>query len=46
MGDRGGFEPVRCVELAQDVRDMDAGGFRADHQLGGDLSVGQTTGDE
>ena len=30
--DRGRLEPVRRVELAQDVRDVDAGGLDADHE--------------
>ena len=44
--DGGRFEPVRRVELAQDVRDVDAGGLDADHELGGDLAVGVAAGDE
>src|SRR6185437_12323001 len=31
VGDRGCLEPVRRPELAQDVRDVDAGGLDADH---------------
>jgi hypothetical protein len=44
--DRGRLEPVRRVELAQDVRDMHAGGLDADHERGGDLAVGEAAGGE
>jgi hypothetical protein len=44
--DGGCFEPVWRVELAQDVRDVDAGGLDADLELGGDLAVGDAAGDQ
>ena len=46
MRDRGRLEPVRRVELAQDVRDVVVGRLDADHELGGDLAVGEPAGDE
>ena len=46
MRDRGRLEPVRRVELAQDVRDVDAGRLDADHERRGDLAVGVAAGDE
>jgi tetratricopeptide (TPR) repeat protein len=39
MRDCGRFEPVRRVEVVQNVRDVHAGGPDADHQRGGDLDV-------
>jgi hypothetical protein len=44
--DRGRLEPVRRAELAQDVRDMNAGRPDADHQGRRDLAVGVAAGDE
>jgi hypothetical protein len=44
--DGGCFEPVWRVELAQAVRDVDAGGLDADHELGGDLAVGEAAGEQ
>jgi hypothetical protein len=44
--DRGGLEPVRRPELAQDVRDVDADGLDADDERGGDLPVGIAAGDK
>jgi hypothetical protein len=46
VGDGGCFAPVRCIELLQDVRDMDAGGFDADDEFGGDLPVGVAADEE
>ena len=37
---------VRGVELAQDVRDVDAGGLDVITEFGGDLAVGEALGDE
>ena len=44
--DRGRLEPVRRAELAQDVRDVDAGRLDADDERRGDLAVGVAAGDE
>jgi hypothetical protein len=44
--DCGRLAPVRGPELAQDVRDVDAGGLDADHEGRGDLAVGIAMGDE
>ena len=46
MRDGGGFPSVGCVQLAQDVGDVDAGGLHADHQLVGDLAIGEPVGEE
>src|SRR5690242_3957128 len=46
VGDRGCLEPVRRPELAQDVRDVDAGGLDADDERRGDLAVRVATGDQ
>jgi len=44
--DGGRFEPVRRVELAQDVRDVDAGRLDADDERRRDLAVRAATCDE
>ena len=46
VGDRGRLEPVRRAELAQDVRDVDAGRLDADDERRGDLAVRVAAGDE
>ena len=46
VGDGRGFASVGRVELAEDVRDVDAGGLDADHELARDLAVGVAAGDE
>ncbi len=46
MRDGGCFDAVGCVEFAEDVRDVDAGRFDADHERGGDLAVGIAPRDE
>ena len=44
--DGGRLQPVRRAELAQDVRDVDAGRPDADHQGRRDLAVGVAAGDQ
>ena len=44
--DRGRLQPVRCAELAQDVRDMHAGRPDADDECRRDLAVGVAAGEE
>jgi pimeloyl-ACP methyl ester carboxylesterase len=44
--DRGGLDPVRRAELAEDVGDVDACRLDADDERGGDLAVGVAAGDE
>jgi hypothetical protein len=44
--DRGRLAPVRRVELAQDVRHVDAGGPDTDDELRGTLTVGVAAGEE
>ncbi len=46
VGDRGGLAATIDRELPENVRDMDAGGVRADEQLVRDLAVGPAEGDE
>jgi hypothetical protein len=46
LRDRGRLDPVRRVELPQDVRDVHAGGLHADHERLRDLAVRVTTGDQ
>src|SRR5262245_57529957 len=46
VGDRGCFTSVRCVEFAQDVRNVDAGCLDADDEVRRDLAVRVATGDE
>src|SRR6266496_2737861 len=46
VGGRGCLEPVRRPELAQDVRDVDAGRLDADDERRGDLAVGVAAGDQ
>jgi hypothetical protein len=46
VGDGGRLQPVRRAELAQDVRDVDAGRPDADDELRGDLAVGVAAGEE
>jgi hypothetical protein len=46
VGDRGRLAPVRCAELAQDVRDMHAGRPGADDECRRDLAVGVAAGEE
>jgi hypothetical protein len=44
--DCGCFPSISGVELAQDVRDVDAGSADADDERRGDLAVGEAAGDE
>ena len=46
VGDRRRLQPIRRAELAQDVRDVDAGGPDADDECLRDLAVGVAAGDE
>jgi hypothetical protein len=46
MRDRGRLQPVRCAELAQDVRDMHAGRPDADDECRRDLAVGVAAHEE
>jgi hypothetical protein len=44
--DCGRFPSISGVELAQDVRDVDARSADADNEFRGDLAVGEAAGDE
>jgi hypothetical protein len=46
VGDGGGFHAAGDAEFGQDVRDVDAGGLRADEQGLGDFPVGVPGGDQ
>jgi probable F420-dependent oxidoreductase len=46
VGNGGGFRAAGGAQLAQDVRDVHAGGLRRDVQDGGDLAVAAARGDE
>ena len=44
LGDGGGLDPAADTQLAQDVRDVDAGRLLGDVELGADLAVGAAGG--
>src|SRR5690349_24572825 len=46
MGDRGGLAAAGDAQLAEDVRHVNAGRLRAYEQLGGDLRVRATLGEQ